>query len=74
VGGKRVVNKWLFELKTNELLARDLRASYPKNWLEIFKAKSEDEKIVRCIQMIIENTTPTTRIKRNRKGLNHYIK
>ncbi len=55
IGGRRVVYKFSFEFKQQQLLVEELRKCYPSKWFEIYDAKTEDKKMVKAILELYPN-------------------
>ena len=72
VGGKNVVDKFLFEFKRQQLLVGELRKSYPTNWFEIYDTKTEDKVMVQAIRKLYPKLDLVK--KTSQKCLNTYIK
>ena len=69
IGGKNVVDKFLFEFKRQQLIVEDLKKSYPNKWFEIYDAKTDDKGMVKAISELypkmdfIKKTSNTQRNK-----------
>jgi hypothetical protein len=67
IGGKNVVNKFLFEFKRQQLIVEDLKKSYPNNWFEIYDAKTDDKGMVKAISELYPKIDLVKKISNNQR-------
>lgn len=72
VGGKKVVDKFSFEFKRQQLLVKDLIKIYPTKWFEIYDAKTEDKGMVKAISELYPKMSLVKKISKNQ--IKKYIK
>lgn len=71
IGRTKVVNRFMFELKQQQLAIEELKISYPNNWFEIYEANTPDEGMVKAISILYPQHHKVKRIANHKNKFIH---
>lgn len=66
LGGEYVVQRWIYELKLELEFVEDLKIHFPIEWVEIFKSKDLDPKMMAAVFAVHPPKVSPVKVKHNK--------